>query len=70
MRKILLTTLLSIFFIFVIGYLDFVLISPIFLPEDICFYHTNEAPFLIDLFYLGGGNGGYPEPPYNGLHIF
>ena len=71
MKKILLIATLSIIYIFILGYLDFTVISPLILPDDICFYHMNEAPFLIDLFYLGGGaNGGHPEPPYNGLHMF
>lgn len=52
----------------VVGYLDFVIISPnLPINSDICFYHTNEAPLWIKLFYID--NSGHAEPPYGTNHI-
>ncbi len=68
LNKLIIRIILYVFILFSIGYLDFNIISPLFLPGDICYYHLNEAPFLIDTFYLG--NMEHFEAPYNGTHIF
>ena len=58
----------TILFIVIIGYIDFEIITPLLpLPEDICYYHTHEAPWWVDLFYLDVS--GHPEPPFSILHI-
>lgn len=36
-------------------------ISPLVLPEDYCYYHFHETPYLIELFYMNGGSNGHPE---------
>lgn len=36
-------------------------LSPLILPEDFCYYHFHEAPYLIELFYMNGGSNGHPE---------
>jgi hypothetical protein len=63
--------LIIIFFvptIFIFGYFDFYILTPLLpLPDDICFYHTNTPPTLVKLFYLD--SSGHIEPPFSGLHI-
>ena len=66
--RILLIVIFTIIFIFLLGYIDFEIITPLLpLPDDICFYHENEPPTWINLFYLD--NIGHTEPPFSTLHI-
>ena len=53
--------LLSIGFWKLFLFIDFDLISPLFLPEDLCYYHKHEVPFLIEFFYMNRGANGHPE---------
>jgi hypothetical protein len=58
----------TIAFCFVIGYIDYVILTPLLpIPDDICFYHTNTPPTWVRLFYLD--SSGHTEPPFSGLHI-
>jgi hypothetical protein len=64
-------SLITMFFVltvFVIGYFDFYILTPLLpFPDDICFYHTNPPPPFVKLFYLD--SSGHVEPPFSGLHI-
>lgn len=62
-----LTMVFTLIYIVTLGYLDYEVISPTFLPDDICYYHEHEAPLLIDIFYIGAG--GHTEPPYSPYHM-
>ncbi|MCL2328462.1 MAG: hypothetical protein FWC39_08105 [Bacteroidetes bacterium] len=67
--RFLLIVVFTIIFAFILGYIDFVIITPLVpLPEDIYCYHEIDPPLWIDLFYLD--NMGHPEPPFSGLHMF
>jgi hypothetical protein len=66
--RILLCIIFTAVFIFIIGYLDYKVLTPLLpLPDDICFYHTNSPPTWVRLFYLD--SSGHIEPPFSGLHI-
>jgi len=66
--RILLILIFTIVFIFLLGFIDFKIITPLLpLSDDICFYHTNTPPAWVELFYLD--SLGHPEPPFTGLHM-
>ncbi len=66
--RILLIFIFTIIFIIIIGYIDYELLTPLLpIPEDICFYHQNNPPVWIKLFYLDYSE--HTEPPYSNLHI-
>ena len=66
--KILLSIIFTVTFCFIIGFIDFVILTPLLpLPNDICFYHTNTPPTWVRLFYLDSSE--HTEPPFSGLHI-
>lgn len=60
-RKILLTFVLTIVFLFIVSFIESEIISPLFLPEDPCYYHGREVPYFIELFYMNGASNGHPE---------
>ncbi|OYU95785.1 MAG: hypothetical protein CFE21_11650 [Bacteroidetes bacterium B1(2017)] len=47
--------------LFVIGYLDFDVLSPLILPKDYCYYHLHDIPWWVELFYLSGSSNGHPD---------
>jgi hypothetical protein len=49
-------------------FIDFSIISPIILPEDLCYYHTHEVPIWVDVLYMNGSSNGHPEWTFT--HIF
>lgn len=51
-----------------LAYVDFDLISPIFLPDDPCYYHFHEIPWWVDKFYMNGASNGHPE--FSFLHLY
>lgn len=53
--------------LFIIGYIDFCILSPMILPEDSCYYHTNKIPVWIELFFLDSSE--HTEPPFTSYHI-
>lgn len=60
--------ILLIVYLFLVGFIDFELITPLLpLPDDICFYHVNTPPMWVDLLYLD--SSGHTEPPFSGLHM-
>jgi hypothetical protein len=66
--RILLIAVFTVLTIFVFGYIDYNILTPLLpLPKDICFYHTNTPPTWVRLFYLD--SSGHTEPPFSGLHI-
>ena len=66
--RILLIIVFTVLTIFVFGYIDYYILTPLLpLPEDICFYHTNTPPTWVRLFYLD--SSGHTEPPFSGVHI-
>jgi hypothetical protein len=66
--RILLIIVFTILTIFIFGYIDYNILTPLLpLPEDICFYHTNTPPAWVRLFYLD--SSGHAEPPFSGLHV-
>lgn len=66
--RILLIIIFTVLTLFVFGYIDFNILTPLLpLPDDICFYHTNTPPTWVRLFYLD--SSGHAEPPFSGLHI-
>lgn len=66
--RILVAIFITLFSIVAFWYVDFYLITKLLpLPDDICYYHTNQPPLWVDLFYLDGM--GHTEPPFSGLHI-
>jgi hypothetical protein len=54
--------ILTAVFACLLGFVDIFILSALVLPEDICFYHTHEPPFLIDFFYIAPWSNGHPEP--------
>ncbi len=53
---------LIIFVVFkLLFYIDFEIITPFILPNDPCYYHTNDIPLWVDVFYMSGGSNGHPE---------
>jgi hypothetical protein len=66
--RILLSIIFTVAFCFIIGFIDFEILTPLLpLPNDICFYHTNTPPTWVRLFYLD--SSGHTEPPFSGLHL-
>lgn len=60
--KLILTIItMSLIILFSIGYLDFIIITPLILPEDYCYYHTHEIPWWVELFYMTPANNDHPE---------
>lgn len=60
--------ILTIIFCFLIGYLDFNIITPLLnFPNDTCYYHFHTAPNWVKFFYLDGS--GHIDPSANLLHI-
>ena len=41
--------------------IDFGLVSPLFLPEDPCYYHTHLAPRWVELLYLDPDSNRHPD---------
>ena len=50
----------SIAYLFIIGFIDFEIISPFILPEDKCYYHTHKTPLWVEILYMGEGSNGHP----------
>mgnify|MGYP000865077738 CR=1 FL=1 len=60
--------ILLILYLFLFGFIDYQLITPLLpLPDDICYYHENTPPTWIKLLYLD--SSGHTEPPFSGLHM-
>ena len=68
-RKIVLTFILTIVFLFVVVFIESEIISPLFLPEDPCYYPDREVPYFIELFYMNGASNGHPEGSFLLLFI-
>ncbi len=50
--------------ILVIIFLNFCLINSLIIP-DVCYYHTHEMNFILNLFYTSSSaSGGHPEPNF------
>ena len=54
-------------FVFLFAVLDTEVISPLILPADPCYYHTNPTPFWVELLYMHGGSNGHPEGNFTHL---
>jgi len=66
--RVLLIIIFTVVYLIIIGFIDFNIITPLLpIPEHICYYHENDPPIWIDLFYLDGM--GHTEPPYSLLHM-
>ncbi len=66
--RVLWAMVFTFIFILILGYIDIEIITPLLqFSEDTCFYHMNQAPLWVDLFYLDGT--GHIEPLFNGLHL-
>lgn len=61
LKNILLIVLFSFLFLVVLGLLDGIIITPLILPEDYCYYHTNDIPWWVELFYMNPASNGHPD---------
>lgn len=53
--------LYSVLIFIILLFIDFRIITPLILPEDHCYYHFHETPFLVNLLYINGSSNGHPE---------
>ena len=49
-------------YIAIIGYFDAEILSPLLLPDDLCYYHIHQSPLWMDWFYISSINNGHPAP--------
>jgi hypothetical protein len=55
------TVILSIGYLIGLYLLDFGVLTPLVLPENHCYYHWHEVPFLVDWLYMSPGSNGHPD---------
>ncbi|MFT4601465.1 MAG: hypothetical protein ACI857_001645 [Arenicella sp.] len=60
-RYTFLSFFLGIGLLFLLGYIDFEIITPILLPEDPCYFHIHKVPWWVDFFYMCAGCNGHPD---------
>jgi hypothetical protein len=59
--KIVLWLLFSVVYLFVLGFLDIAIITPLILPEDYCYYHFHDTPWWVEFFYMNPASNGHPD---------